>query len=124
PNQFYNGNSWRKTGSQLITVYSDGPWFDAQSRPEWDALAGTSGPAGVNPAAPSVAVAAGAWRKEVFDLSAYKSTNLRVRFRVKSNSTAWFGWLVDNISIAEAPTPITGTRQIGGTGYANFAAAA
>ncbi len=120
-NTQYNGNSWRKTGAYpaggATTTYVDGPYFDAQSRPEWDIkFTATS-------SAPTTGQSM--WMKEVFDLSAFKSASVKIRFRVKSNSSNdFFGWLIDNISVAEAPPTISGTRLIGTGGYASFRAAA
>jgi hypothetical protein len=120
PNSAYTGNSWRKTGSNLQssnTTVCDGPFFDAQSRPDWDMR--FSSLAGVPTAG------TGLWRKEVFDLSNYRVSGVKIRFRVKSNaSNDFYGWLVDNVKIAEAPTTrISGTRVIGGSGFASFTAA-
>ena len=119
-NTQYNGNSWRKTGSfdqnGATSTFVDGPYFDAESRPEWDIqFTGT----GSTPVAGQ-----SLWMKEVFDLSAFKSSAVKVRFRVKSNlSNDFYGWLIDNVTVAEAPPVMTGTRLIGSGGFASFRAA-
>lgn len=121
-NTQYNGNSWRKTGANTqnstTTTFPDGPFFDAESRPEWDVRFTSTGSMPVT--------GTSLWAKEVFDLSAFKSASFKVRFRVKSNGTNdYFGWLVDNVSIQEAPsTRISGTRVIGTGGFASFRDAA
>ncbi len=50
------------------------------------------------------------WKQEIFDLSNYKTTNVRFRFRLTSDgSVQRYGWLLDDIEIKEAPTnPIIG----------------
>ncbi len=44
------------------------------------------------------------WKQEVFDLSAYKTTHVRIRFRLESDgSVQRYGWLLDAVEIKEAP---------------------
>jgi hypothetical protein len=67
-----------------------GPAFNEMSYPEWG---GTSNIPPDN---------ATWWQHEVFDLSDYLTTNVRIRFRLHSDgSVIRFGWLIDDILIYE-----------------------
>ncbi len=56
------------------------------------------------------------WQREMFDLSAYKTTNVRVRFQIDSDgSIQRDGWYIDDIEIVEmpclSPTNVTAVVQ-------------
>jgi len=47
------------------------------------------------------------WQREQLDLSAYKTDNVKIRFRLESDSRiAYDGWYIDDVRISELPNPV------------------
>jgi len=77
------------------TLQPTGPFFNVQSYPDWEAAV---------PAVSDVPPAPGGalWKKEVFSLQNYKSSDFKMRFRINTDeSVLWWGWAVDSIQVAE-----------------------
>ncbi len=71
--------------------YSNG-LFDEDSYTDW----GTSG---------TTVIDNTKWKKETFDLSAYKVANVKIRFRLTSDSSVTReGWYIDDVQVFEAPS--------------------
>jgi len=89
-----SGNYFPETTTQPRSVSPAGPWFTTNSYQQWvDSI--TSNTAA--PTSPS-----GLWKKEVFSLSNFKASQVKVRYYISTDdNTIWWGWALDSVSIAE-----------------------
>jgi hypothetical protein len=58
----------------------------------------------------------GWWMPEVFDLSPYKASKIYIRFKLRTNGNFFSraGWYIDNVSVVERPSALSGTFTVGG----------